>query len=262
MKKIILVLLSALILSLSGCAVPTYEAKVYESYDELSTKPNNWGFVRKEKMPPQIDNGQKELLEAYNGYYLDHSEEKTLYLTFDEGYENGYTSKILDTLLKEDVKAAFFVTGPYLLNQTELIKRMVSEGHIVGNHTVNHINMSTSGEDEIKTELNSLNESAKELYGIEMKYVRPPEGSFSEKSLAISKDLGYKTILWSFAYADWDINNQKGRDHAFKSVTPYLHDGAILLLHAVSSDNAEALGDIISYAKSEGYTFKSLDELK
>ena len=260
MKKILVIL--SLILCLTGCkSIPTYEEAEYNSYDELSSEAINWGFVRRKGMKPEVMERDVNRLMAYGGYYMDTTQPKSLYLTFDEGYENGYTSKILDILAQKNVKAAFFLTGPYLENQKELVKRMIDEGHIIGNHTVNHINMPSESADKVKEELNNLNSKCEELYGVTMKYMRPPEGAFSEKSLAIAKDLGYKTILWSFAYKDWDINMQQGANHAFDEVTPYLHDGAILLLHAVSSDNAEALGDIIDYARDEGYEFKSLDEL-
>lgn len=263
MKKNLTAVLTAAALLLSGCgAVPTYERAEYTSYTELSANPVNWGFVRKKNDAPEVNGPDAAMLEAYSGYYIDEQKPKALYLTFDEGYENGYTAKILDVLQANNVSAAFFVTGPYLEAQTELINRMIKEGHIVGNHTINHINMSTASAEEITSELDGLNGICKEKYNYEMKYVRPPEGSFSERSLAVSEDKGYKTILWSFAYKDWDVNAQQGAPYAYESVTPYLHDGAILLLHAVSSDNAGALNDIIKYAKDAGYEFRSLDELE
>ena len=261
MKKILAVS-AALLLMCAGCAVPTYEPVEYQSYDELSAEAVNWGFVRRQNSEPDVLQSDVQMLEAYDGYYLDEERPKALYLTFDEGYENGYTAKILDVLQVNQVPAAFFVTGPYLENQPELIDRMIREGHIVGNHTINHINMPSAPADEVISELDGLNKMCMEKYGYETKYVRPPEGSFSEKSLAVSRDLGYKTVLWSFAYKDWDINAQQGAQYAYDNVTPYLHDGAILLLHAVSSDNAEALGNIINYAKEQGYEFRSLDNLK
>ena len=132
------------------------------------------------------------------------------------------------------------------------MQRMIDGGHIVGNHTVNHPNLPKQSVETEQKELSDLNKMCEEMYGVSMKYMRPPEGEYSERVLAVAKDMGYKTILWSFAYKDWDMNQ----------VTPYLHDGAVLLLHAVSSDNANALEDIINYAKNEGYTFKSLDELQ
>ncbi len=261
MKNIIAAAAAAAMLGCAGCAVSTYEPAAYQSYSELSSEAVNWGFVRRKNAEPEVLRRDVDMLEAYGGYYIDETRPKALYLTFDEGYENGYTAKILDILQAAKVPAAFFVTGPYLENQPELIERMIREGHIVGNHTINHINMPSASAEDIKSELDGLNKMCMEKYGCEMKYVRPPEGSFSEKSLAVSRDMGYKTILWSFAYKDWDVNTQQGAQYAFDNVVPYLHDGAILLLHAVSSDNAAALEDIINYAKEQGYEFRSLNEL-
>ena len=236
-------------------------SSVKGGYDTLSSQGSGWGFVRKKGKAPEIPKAQIELLEKYNGFFMGDSNEKNLYLTFDEGYENGFTAQILDVLLKTKTPAAFFVTGPYLESQGELIKRMKSEGHIVGNHTIHHLNLPKQSVSTVEADITGLNELCKNLYGYEMKYMRPPEGEFSEKTLAITNDLGMKTVMWSFAYKDWDINAQKGADYAYESVMPYLHNGAVILLHAVSSDNASSLERIINDAKSQGYTFKSLDEI-
>lgn len=232
-----------------------------QKYDNMSTKGTGWGLVRKKGAAPEVDLKGKKLLEEHNGYYIDESMPKALYLTFDEGYENGFTSKILDVLQSEQVPAAFFVTGPYLKNQPELIRRMLDEGHIVGNHTVNHPNLPRQTAETVQKELGSLNSECEKMYGASMHYMRPPEGEYSEKVLAVAEDMGYKTIMWSFAYKDWDVNQQKGADYAYEQITPYLHDGAIILLHAVSSDNAGALERVIKFAKEKGYEFRSLDEL-
>lgn len=231
------------------------------NYNDLDSKGIGWGFVRNKGVEPRITEEQRNVLESSGGYYMDHREERRLYLTFDEGYENGYTSKILDVLAQHEVPAAFFVTGPYLKNQPELIKRMIDEGHIVGNHTVNHLNLPKQPVDTVRAELNNLSRECEELYGYKMEYMRPPEGEYSERVLAVARDEGYKTVMWSMAYKDWDINSQKGSDYAYENVVPYLHDGAIILLHAVSSDNAEALGDIIDSARELGYEFYSLTDL-
>ena len=271
MYKLVIVLISALCV-FTGCADKTDNVKTSEeinttavnsmvNYDSLNSQGHGWGFVRKKGKEPEIPSAQVDLLEKNNGVYIDKKHEKTLYLTFDEGYENGFTAVILDTLQKTQTPAAFFVTGPYLENQGELIKRMIDEGHIVGNHTVNHLNLPKQPTETVKSEITTLNDRCNELYGYQMKYMRPPEGEFSEKTLAIVKDLGMCTVMWSFAYKDWDINAQKGADYAYESVMPYLHDGAVILLHAVSSDNAAALERIITDAKAQGYIFKSLDEL-
>ncbi len=234
--------------------------------DEINSLPNDnngWGFVKKKGAFPEFTKGQMDMMAKYNCIYFGNTEEKVLYLTFDEGYENGYTGVILDTLKEKGVPATFFITGPYLEKNRDLIGRMVNEGHIVGNHTVNHPNMPSKGTKEaMQEEILNLDRRFYELYGRHMTYFRPPEGAYSERSLAATNDLGYKTVLWSFAYKDWETDNQKGADYAFDSVMPYLHNGCVILLHAVSKDNTEALGRIIDAAREEGYVFKSLDEYK
>lgn len=269
MKKIICLAIVAALLC-GGCANVEKNDKTdseavsaisQSGYEAMDNTASGWGFVRKKGSEPEITAKQRETFEKYGAYYMDTTKPKALYLTFDEGYENGYTSKILDVLEATGTPAAFFVTGPYLESQTELVQRMADDGHIIGNHTVNHINMPKSSTETIQKDISELSDKCKEKYGVEMKYVRPPEGEYSERTLAIMRDMGYKAVFWSFAYKDWDVNLQQGADYAYKQVTPYLHDGAILLLHAVSSDNANALEDIINYAKEQGYEFRSLDEL-
>ena len=234
----------------------------YAKYSSLDSKSFGWGFKKIKNSEPDIPNNIRETFSKYNTYYIDPKRTKSLYLTFDEGYENGYTQKILDVLKSTGTPAAFFVTAPYLKTETELVKRMIAEGHIVGNHTVNHPNLAKCSLEKAENEILELAALYEELYGEKMQYLRPPEGEYSEQLLALASDLGYKTVFWSFAYRDWDIKNQKGADYAYNSTVPYLHDGAIILLHAVSQDNADALERIINYAKEQGYTFKSLDELQ
>lgn len=233
-----------------------------EDFSGLDNSGSGWGFVKKKGKEPEIYKSTAQLFSAYNTYYVDPKRTRTIYLTFDEGYENGYTASILDTLAQYNVKAAFFITGPYLEGEAELVDRMVSEGHIVGNHTVHHPNLHKLGNPQkMADELGGLNSEFFKRYGKNMEYMRPPEGEYSPRVLATANNLGYKTIMWSFAYKDWDPKAQKGADYAFSQVTPYLHDGAIILLHAVSADNAGALGRIIEYALANGYTFGTLDEL-
>lgn len=234
----------------------------YSQYEALDNTSIGWGIKKVKKSPPEVTKKQEELLLKYSSFYMDNSKPKKLYLTFDEGYENGYTSKILDVLLEKNVPAAFFITAPYAKKEKELVSRMINEGHIVGNHTINHPNLpKLASAEKITEELLGMNELVAELYSYEMKYMRPPEGCFSERVLAVSRDLGFKTAFWSFAYKDWETQNQKGKDYAFNQVTEYLHDGAVLLLHAVSKDNADALCDIIDYARENGYEFDSLDNI-
>lgn len=229
---------------------------------EISNKGSGWGFKKNIGKKPDIPAETDEMMRRYDTCYMDRKEDKTLYLTFDEGYENGYTAQILDVLKEQKVPAAFFITGAYLDREQELVKRMVEEGHIVGNHTEHHPNLhKLENPEKIQEELKLLDDKFETIFGTRMKYMRPPEGEYSARVLASAQAAGYKTILWSFAYKDWQRDVTMGAQHAFESVTPYLHSGAIILLHAVSKDNADALADIIIYARDMGYEFKSLDEL-
>lgn len=227
----------------------------------LSNELKSWWFIRNnENLPP---GAQNEIdIAYYDAYYLGNINEKKIYLTFDEGYENGYTGKILDTLKEHNVKATFFVTKPYIESQPELIKRMVDEGHIVGNHTVTHPSLPSKSKEEIEYEINDTAGYYKEVTGRPMDlFFRPPSGEYSERTLQITKDLGYKTIFWSMAYNDWDINHQPGKQVAYNHIVNNHHQGAIILLHAVSSSNTEALPDIINFLKEQGYTFALLNEI-
>lgn len=240
-----------------------WEKVAAADFAEFDNSGIGWGFKKIKNTEPDISEETKKLLRRYNAFYMDEKKDKTIYLTFDEGYENGYTGQILDTLKEHEIKAAFFVTGAYLERETELIERMNKEGHIVGNHTVNHPNLhKLVSVKAITDELCGLNEKFMNMYGKPMKYMRPPEGEYSERVLAVANALGYKTVFWSFAYEDWDPKNERGAEFAFSQVTPYLHNGAIILLHAVSKDNAEAVGKIIEYAENCGYRFGSLDEIQ
>lgn len=178
-----------------------------------------------------------------------------IYLTFDQGYENGYTTKILDTLKEKNVKATFFVLQDYAERNPELIKRMIDEGHTVGNHSVSHFSMPSLSAEECRDEVEVLHKYIKDEFGYEMTKFRPPMGEFSELSLAVTQDCGYETVLWSYAYADWDVDNQPTEEEAFGKLTGAVHDGAIYLLHSVSSTNAEVLPDFIDAVREKGYEF-------
>ncbi|WP_054026900.1 delta-lactam-biosynthetic de-N-acetylase [Bacillus sp. FJAT-28004] len=224
----------------------------------------HFGFKKSvEGRLPSIDEeGFKEIVTKHGALFLGDTTQKELYLTFDNGYENGYTPRILDVLKDKQVPAVFFVTGHYVKDQPDLLKRMVQEGHIVGNHSWSHPDMSTLSESSIKTELDKVKEHVETLTGQkEMKYLRPPRGIFSERVLAASKQFGYTNVFWSVAYKDWDVNAQRGSQYAYNEVVKQLHPGAIILLHSVSKDNTEALGRIIDEARRQGYLFKSLDQL-
>lgn len=229
-----------------------------------SGKPYHFGF-RKSKngeLPSIAQEGFMEALKKQDAIFLGNPEEKELYLTFDNGYENGYTPRILDILKEKQVPAAFFVTGHYIKDKPELIKRFAAEGHLVGNHSWSHPDMSQLGSARIAEELEKVRAGVEALTGQkEMRYLRPPRGIFNERVLAESSKLGYVSVFWSIAYKDWDTNNQKGARYAYDKVMEQLHPGAVILLHAVSKDNTEALPLIIDEARNRGYTFKGLDQM-
>lgn len=181
--------------------------------------------------------------------------EKKIYLTFDEGYENGYTSKILDTLKQKKVKAVFFITGDYAKREGDLVQRMIDEGQVVGNHTWRHYSMPEKSLDTCREELSLLHDYVKENFGYEMNVMRPPKGEFSEQTLALASQMGYRTCLWSFAYKDWDTNSPGDQAQSLKRLNDRLHCGGIYLLHAVSPTNAAILGDFIDSAREKGYEF-------
>lgn len=214
--------------------------------------------VSKGGKPHEISVNNQAFYEKYGALCLDTSGEKVIYLTFDCGYENGCTEKILDVLKEKQVPAAFFVTLPHVKSCPELIARMVNEGHTVGNHSVNHPNFSTVSRTKMAEEIQGLDNYLRVNFGYSSPFFRFPEGACSESALDLVQNAGYKSVFWSSAYADWDVENSKGKQYAFDTVTSRLHPGCVLLLHAVSHDNADALGDIIDYARAQGYVFKSL----
>lgn len=221
-----------------------------------------WGYKKNENHEiPDIGKYQA-MLEKYGAYYADHSGDKNIYLTFDNGYEQGYTDNILDVLKKEGVPATFFVTGHYVKSAPELVKRMAAEGHMIGNHSYHHPDLTILTKDAMQKELETLEQAVAEVSEQkEMKYLRPPKGTFNEQSLNWSNELGYIHIFWSLAFADWNIDKQKGGDYAYEQIMKQVHPGAIVLLHTVSSDNAAALSKVIKELKKQGYQFKSLDDL-
>lgn len=212
----------------------------------------------------QPPNGEDtvQTLAQYGAYYMGEADEKVLYLTFDCGYENGNTAKILDTLKKHHVPGAFFVVGHYLDAAPELVKRMADEGHLVCNHSDNHPNMTTVSHDRFVSELTGLAAQYKALTGRTIApFFRPPEGSYTYDTLRWAQQLGYHTTLWSVAYADWDPANQPSYASAKQTINSRVHNGAIVLLHAVSSTNAAILDELITGWKAQGYTFKALSAL-
>ena len=264
MKKELKILLTGglltLIITLSAIAGINQRNKVETSSEAgISNTKIGWGIKRNDNHEqPDLGAKNKELISKYNGMALGNSNDKCIYLTFDMGYEAGYTASILDSLKNEGVPATFFITAHYLNTAPDLVKRMIDEGHIVGNHTVNHKSMPDLSDAEMEKEVMQLNQSLNEKFGYEMKYLRPPKGEFSERSLKITQDLGFKTVMWSFAYVDWNEDSQPSQSEALSKITSNLHNGEIMLLHATSKTNAEIMTSLIREIKREGYEIKSL----
>lgn len=259
--------LSLAVVATSGYAILRsehgYEAGRTKVTASESAGTTNWGLsFQKEGEAPKGNASQKELLK-YNAYYLGNTSSKTLYLTFDAGFENGYTSDILDVLKEEKVPAAFFLVGTYIKENKDLVSRMVKEGHLVGNHTMHHPDISKIAEKAaFEKELSDVETLFEEATGKKMKkFYRPPQGKFNFENLANAKELGYRTIFWSLAYVDWYENKQPTKEEAFDKLIPRTHNGSIILLHSTSKTNAEVLGELIKKWKSEGYKFKSVTEL-
>lgn len=225
------------------------------SLSEFDTNPIVWGPGNIQNHERPVDPAKlQEKYKALNGKWL-LADDKNICLTFDEGYENGYTAQILDTLKEKNVKAIFFCTYDYVKDNPELVNRMINEGHIVGNHSYRHYNFTQIDVETASDEITILHDYVAEQFGYEMTYFRFPEGAFSEQALALTKELGYSSIFWSFAYADWDRENPPSNETAYEKITSSVHNGAILLLHAVCKSNAEVLGDAIDNIIEQGYHF-------
>ena len=223
----------------------------------------NWGLSFQTEGAAPIGPANAQLLAKYDAVYLGDTAEKVIYLTFDAGYENGCTAKILDTLKAHNVPAAFFLVGNYMEKNADLVRRMVDEGHIVGNHTMHHYDMSKLSEKEaFSKELTELENCFKEVTGKDLpKYYRPPQGIYSEENLKMAQELGYRTVFWSLAYVDWLNNDQPTKEEAFSKLLPRTHNGAVVLLHSTSATNAEILDELLTKWEGMGYRFASVEEL-
>ncbi len=235
---------------------------VADGYPALKADGRGWGLAYRETGLQPWGNETPKNLAAYNAYYVGDANENVIYLTFDCGYENGNTDAILTALKNHDVKATFFVTGHFLETEAELTKRMVEEGHTVGNHTYNHPDITKLDEAAFKEELNSIKKKFNEVTGAEISmYFRPPEGKCYSQTLKWSKDMGYATILWSLAHVDWYTDNQPGPEDAIAILTKRIHPGALVLLHNTSQTNGEILDQLITKWEEMGYTIKPLSDL-
>ncbi|MDX8046903.1 delta-lactam-biosynthetic de-N-acetylase [Gracilibacillus sp. S3-1-1] len=221
-----------------------------------------WGYKKGSSGEPPDVGVYQEILAKHHGFYMDPSGEKNVYLTFDNGYEAGYTEQILDVLQEKEAPATFFLTGHYVEDQPELVRRMVADGHIIGNHSDGHRDFTKISKEEFTKDVTDL---TKKILNVAddavVQYIRPPKGTFNEESLSWANELGYTHMFWSIAFVDWNEGSEKGWKHAYEQVMNQIHPGAIILMHTVSQDNADALAYLIDDLKEQGYQFKSLDDL-
>ena len=253
-KRDILIIVSAMAVAL-GLATVLFSRGIVQT--------GAWGLSFQTEGKPPAAPTSPQTLAQYNAAYIGDTTQKVLYLTFDAGYENGCTAKILDVLKAHNVPAAFFLVGNYMEKNPDLVKRMAEEGHIVGNHTMHHYDMSRIKEkDAFSKELQDLETLYQSITGQPMaKYYRPPQGIYSESNLKMAKNLGYKTVLWSLAYVDWQNDRQPSDETAFSKLLPRTHDGAVVLLHSTSETNARILDSLLTQWESMGYRFESIDNL-
>lgn len=261
--KITIVIVALLIVAFIIMSNSVDRQTVSTSGAELSNTKIGWGIKRNDNHEqPDVGTKNKQIMDKYQGLYMGNNDKKYIYLTFDLGYEAGYTSKILEVLKQNDVKATFFITAHYLNTQPDLVKQMIDDGHIVGNHTVNHKSMPDCSLDTIKKEVMDLHTAVHDKFGYEMKYIRPPKGEYSERTVEYTNTLGYKTIMWSFAYDDWDEAKQGREEYGKKKILDNVHNGEIMLLHATSKDNSNILDDVIKQIKNMGYEFRNIDNFE
>ncbi|MBM7856073.1 peptidoglycan-N-acetylmuramic acid deacetylase [Desulfohalotomaculum tongense] len=240
----------------------TGEKNIKDDYSQYDNTCHGWGFSRNSQHQPPAVGWVGPVITKYGGMYIGNTDKKEIYLTFDSGYENGYTNQILDTLKANNVKAHFFITAPYVKDHPEIVRRIVEEGHVLGNHSVTHPSLPSLTAEQVKQEILGVESQVKELINYDMYLFRPPRGEWSERTLKITEDLGYKTVFWSMAYRDWLVDEQQGWQRAYNHVMANIHNGAVILLHSVSSDNAQALDKIIKDLKAQGYQFGIIKPLE
>ena len=260
-RKRIFLLLTAFTFLLAGLFRP---AAAPASNSAVIPAAGNWGLSFPEEGKSPVGNADAEYLAQYDAHFLGDTSKKVIYLTFDCGYENGYTEPILDALKKHDAQAAFFIVGTMLDTAPDIVRRMAEEGHIVGNHTKSHPDMSAiSDKAAFQEELDALAAQYREVIGEEMPpFYRPPQGKYSEENLRHAHELGYTTLFWSLAYVDWYVDDQPTAEQAYAKLLPRIHDGAVVLLHTTSATNAAILDDLLTRWEDMGYTFASPAELR
>ena len=263
LSKIYIYGILVLILMLGSALIANKKSETIQTNSKvaLSNAKIEWGIKRgNNHEQPDLGSKNRQLIEKYDGIAMGNKESENIYVTFDLGYEAGYTAKILDVLKENNVPAAFFITAHYVNTASDLVQRMIDDGHIIGNHTVNHKSMPSLSEKNLTDEMMNLHTAIYEKFGYEMKYMRPPKGEYSERDLSVCRKIGYTVVMWSFAYADWDEAKQPLQSEAIKKIIDNTHNGEIMLLHATSKTNMEVLDTVIKQIKNMGYEFKSLDE--
>ncbi|WP_411954903.1 polysaccharide deacetylase family protein [Alkalibacillus sp. S2W] len=250
MKKITLIIISLILWS------PLIQA------EEISNESYGYGYKKQYNEEPPDLGFYGPLIEKYNGFYMGDDSDKTIYLTFDSGYELGYMEQMLDVLEDKQVPATFFLSGHYIDDQPELVERMVNDGHIIGNHSDDHLDYTKASEEEIRQDLKRLDDKIKETTDQQhVTYFRPAKGVFSERTLKLTDELGYTNIFWSVSLVDWEESQQSSWQQALDDVLKQVHPGAIMLMHTVTEDNAEALSHLIDELRERGYQFESLNDL-
>lgn len=231
--------------------------------ETVTVAATDWGLSFQSEGSPPVGNATSEALRENNAFYVGDTSQKTIYLTFDAGYESGDTAAILDALKKHNAPACFFIVSNYIETAPDLVCRMVEEGHLVGNHTSTHPDMSQITDPAaFQAELAGVEEQFKAVTGQDLpKFYRPPQGKYCEDNLRQAKALGYTTVFWSLAYVDWYADNQPTHEQAFDKLIPRIHNGAIVLLHSTSHTNAEILDELLTRYEAMGYRFGSLTEL-
>ncbi|WP_124223086.1 delta-lactam-biosynthetic de-N-acetylase [Aquisalibacillus elongatus] len=232
------------------------------SIEATTDQAYGYGYKKKYNEQPPDLGFYAPLIEKYNGFYMGDSDEKKVYLTFDNGYEEGYTSTVLDVLKEKQVPATFFLTGHYVDDEAELVKRMVDEGHIIGNHSNKHLDYTKASESQMKKDLEDLDNKIKKFTNQDyVQFFRPAEGRFNEKSLKVTDELGYVNVFWTVAIVDWHSDRRQGWQKVLDNTIEQVHPGAIILLHTVSEDNADMITHLIDELRKRGYEFGSLEDL-
>ena len=255
MRKRDMIIIWVAVLAAFALAISIFSREALET--------GSWGLSFRTEGAPPVGTAGSAQLQQFDAIYLGDTSKKVIYLTFDAGYENGCTEKILDALKKHNAPAAFFLVGNYLEQNADLVRRMSDEGHIVGNHTMHHPDMSKiSDPAEFQRELTDLEKLYHQITGKEMeKFYRPPQGIYSEENLRMAKELGYKTVFWSLAYVDWNNDAQPTAEQAYAKLLPRIHNGAVVLLHSTSKTNAAILDELLTKWENMGYSFGSVDQL-